>query len=102
MPHCCRRHCAPPATGPAGGLSASAPALPHASGPFSSSSSHPHAHPHPHAPPIPALVRRVELVVLHVAGSEALPSDTAAWLTRRPTLARHHHVRLEYQADVAR
>ncbi len=36
--------------------------------------------------------RRVELVLLHRPGME--PTGTAAWISPRPLLARHHHVRL--------
>jgi hypothetical protein len=45
-------------------------------------------------------VRRVELVLLHA--SHDSPSDTLEWLRLRPYLTRHHHVRLESRADVAR
>ena len=38
--------------------------------------------------------RRVEVLLLHQAGSE--PSGTLEWLKPRPLLARHHHVRLSH------
>ena len=38
--------------------------------------------------------RRVEVLLLHQAGSE--PSGTLDWLKPRPLLARHHHVRLSH------
>ena len=42
----------------------------------------------------PCQCRRVELVLLHEAGSE--PRGTGPWLDSRPALARHHHVRLTH------
>ena len=38
--------------------------------------------------------RRVELVLLHEGGND--PIGTAAWLSARPHLARHHHIRLSH------
>ncbi|EIE18912.1 patatin-domain-containing protein, partial [Coccomyxa subellipsoidea C-169] len=40
------------------------------------------------------------LVLLHRPGVE--PTSTAAWITPRPLLARHHHVRLSNSKDMAR
>ncbi|CAL8463928.1 g3463 [Coccomyxa elongata] len=47
-----------------------------------------------------AQMRRVELVLLHRPGME--PTGTAAWISPRPLLARHHHVRLSNPKDMAR
>lgn len=52
-----------------------------------------------------AMLRRVELVVLHPdppGGGVLPPAGTADWLAARPNLSRHHHVRLGRQGDVQR
>lgn len=60
------------------------------------------AAPHAHGRMPAAAVRRVELVLLHTDAPGSFPQDTAAWLGKRAHLARHHHVRLNRQADTQR
>ncbi|GLC44977.1 hypothetical protein PLESTB_001747900 [Pleodorina starrii] len=48
-----------------------------------------------------AMLRRVELVLLH-PGDGSTPSRTADWLAGRPSLSRHHHIRLGRPTDIQR
>ncbi|GIM01831.1 hypothetical protein Vretimale_6609, partial [Volvox reticuliferus] len=48
-----------------------------------------------------AMLRRVELVLLHPADGST-PSATADWLACRSNLSRHHHIRLGRQTDIQR